>query len=122
MTKILLISADLMAASQIAGLARAANAVVEIRSALPADSGELTADLVLLDMQSLKDPPDVIVSRARELVGPLPGGHPPRIVAFGPHVWKERLAAAVAGGADAAVSRGELLGGFPALVQRWTGG
>jgi hypothetical protein len=122
MTKILLISGDLMAASQIAGLARAANADVETRSTLPADSGELAADLVLLDMQSLKDPPDLIVSRTRQLVAPPPGAHPPRIVAFGPHVWKERLAAAVAAGADAAVSRGELFGGFPALVQRWTGG
>jgi hypothetical protein len=36
-------------------------------------------------------------------------------------VAKERLAEAEAAGADATVSRGELLGGFAALVRRWVG-
>jgi Mce-associated membrane protein len=43
-----------------------------------------------------------------------------KLVAFGPHVAKERLAQAQAAGADAVVSRGELLGGFATLVRRWT--
>jgi hypothetical protein len=42
-------------------------------------------------------------------------------VAFGPHVHRQRLDDAVAAGADEAVSRGELLGSFPALVRRWMG-
>ena len=42
-----------------------------------------------------------------------------KLIAFGPHVQKERLAESVAAGADAAVSRGELLGGFQGLVRRW---
>jgi hypothetical protein len=46
-------------------------------------------------------------------------GKAARLVAFGPHVAKDRLDQAAAAGADAAVSRGELLGGFPAIVRRW---
>jgi hypothetical protein len=42
-------------------------------------------------------------------------------VAFGPHVAKDRLEQAKAAGADASVSRGELLGGFPAIVKQWCG-
>ena len=38
-----------------------------------------------------------------------------RLIAFGPHVHKQRLDDAVAAGVDEAVSRGELFGGFPAL-------
>jgi hypothetical protein len=36
-------------------------------------------------------------------------------------VAKQRLEDARAAGADEAISRGELLGGFPALVNRWCG-
>jgi hypothetical protein len=39
-------------------------------------------------------------------------------VAFGPHVWKERLEAAVAAGADAAATRGEVMEGLAALLDR----
>jgi hypothetical protein len=46
-------------------------------------------------------------------------GKAARLVAFGPHVAKERLDQAKAAGADAVVSRGEMLGGFPAIVKRW---
>ncbi len=42
-----------------------------------------------------------------------------KLIAFGPHVHKQRLDDAVAAGVDEAVSRGELLGGFPALLRRW---
>ena len=42
-----------------------------------------------------------------------------RLIAFGPHVHKQRLDDAVAAGVDEAVSRGELFGGFPALLRRW---
>jgi hypothetical protein len=45
----------------------------------------------------------------------------PRLVAFGPHVHRQRLDDACAAGADEAISRGELLGSLPALVRRWSG-
>jgi len=53
-------------------------------------------------------------------------GEPPqastaaRLIAFGPHVHRQRLDDALAAGADEAISRGELLGSFPALVRRWS--
>jgi hypothetical protein len=80
-------------------------------------------DLVLLDLQSLPGDAAVIVARALKLVErQVEGtGRTAKLVAFGPHVHKERLADAVAAGADAAVSRGELLGSFPGLVRRWLG-
>jgi hypothetical protein len=48
-------------------------------------------------------------------------GRAARLVAFGPHVAKDRLEQAKAAGADASVSRGELLGGFPAIIKQWCG-
>jgi hypothetical protein len=40
------------------------------------------------------------------------------VVAFGPHVWKERLDAAVEAGADTAATRGEVMEGLAALLDR----
>jgi hypothetical protein len=42
------------------------------------------------------------------------------VIAFGPHVWKDRLEAAVAAGADAAATRGEVMEGLMALLDRIT--
>jgi hypothetical protein len=65
------------------------------------------------------------VTRAQSLAGirgPSSTGTGTRIVAFGPHVARARLALARDAGADDVVSRGELLGGFAALLRRWLGG
>ena len=40
------------------------------------------------------------------------------IVAFGPHVAVDRLAEAAEAGADLVVSRGEVLGALPTVVER----
>jgi CheY-like chemotaxis protein len=42
---------------------------------------------------------------------------PPRIVAFGPHVHKERLAAARAAGCDQVTSRGEFFSKIDTILQ-----
>lgn len=121
MLKILLISPDLMATSRIAGLCREAGATLEtLRSLADAPHGG-PHDVVLLDLQSLADDPAVVVTRARLAVGARANadGLPPTIVAFGPHVARERLALARDAGADDVVSRGELLGGFAGLLKRW---
>ncbi|MFM7136635.1 MAG: hypothetical protein ACKO1M_06150, partial [Planctomycetota bacterium] len=78
-------------------------------------------DVVLLDLQSLPEDPAVVVTRARLAVDSqvLPAGTETTIVAFGPHVARERLALARDAGADDFVSRGELLGGFAGLLKRW---
>jgi hypothetical protein len=121
--RILLVSPDLMATSRIAGLGRAADCAVETLRSLDGSPQGGPYDLVLLDLQAVAGDPAVLVSRIRGLVEAAAGqaGRPFRLVAFGPHVAKQRLDEARAAGADDAVSRGELLGSFPALVRRWCG-
>jgi len=120
--KILLVSPDLLSTSRIAGLARPLPARVETLRSLDEEPREGPFDLVLLDLQALPGDPAVIVAGVRKKVVDAQvsaTGRGARLVAFGPHVHKERLADAVAAGADEAVSRGELLGSFAGLVRRW---
>jgi len=122
--QILLVSPDLLSTSRIAGLAREAGGRLATLRNLddPLPSG--LYDLVLLDLQAMSGDPAVLVTRVIALLNPQRESQPEklvRIVAFGPHVAKERLDQAKAAGADASVSRGELLGGFPAIVKRWCG-
>lgn len=118
---ILLVSPDLLATSRLAAAARDVPArLVTIRS-LTLEGDRIRSDiagagLILLDLGGFASDPAPVVVALRRLLGQEPT---PRIVAFGPHVARERLADAVAAGADQAVSRGELLGGFTALARRW---
>jgi CheY-like chemotaxis protein len=118
---VLLVSPDLLSTSRIAGLAREAGGRLETLRSLddPLPGGPY--DLVLLDLQAVNGDPAVLVARTLAMMEPqrTQTGKAARLVAFGPHVAKERLDQAKAAGADAAVSRGELLGGFPAIVKRW---
>lgn len=119
--QILLVSPDLMSTSRIASLARPLGGQVEtLRSLDQAPQGG-PFDLVLVDLQGLSGDAAVIVSRVRAVMAQsaAQGERPVRIVAFGPHVHKQRLDDALAAGALAAVSRGELLGSFAGLVGRW---
>jgi hypothetical protein len=121
--KILLVSPDLLSTSRIAGLAREAGGRLETLRSLddPLPGGPY--DLVLLDLQTVSGDPAVLVTRVLALIAPqrAQADRSARLVAFGPHVAKDRLDQAKAAGADASVSRGELLGGFPAIVKRWCG-
>lgn len=120
--RILLVSPDLMSTSRIAGLARPLGGQVEtLRSLDHAPQGG-PFDLVLVDLQGLPGDAAVITARVRAIMASCAaqGEVPVRIVAFGPHVHRQRLEDAIAAGALAAVSRGELLGGFAGLVSRWT--
>jgi len=121
--KILLVSPDLMATSRIAGLCREAGASLETLRSLTDSPHGGPYELVLLDLQAVAEDPAVIVTRAQSLAGSrgAAAATGPRIVAFGPHVARERLALARDAGADDVVSRGELLGGFAALLRRWLG-
>ena len=97
-----------------------ADSAAAARAALASDSDY---DLVLLDLQAVSGDPAVLVTRCLALIEPQRAqtGRTARLVAFGPHVAKDRLDQAKAAGADASVSRGELLGGFPAIVRQWCG-
>ena len=121
--QILLVSPDLLSTSRIAGLAREAGGRMETLRSLddPLPGGPY--DLVLLDLQTVNGDPAVLVTRVLAILEPqrIQTGKAARLVAFGPHVAKNRLDQAQAAGADASVSRGELRGGFSAIVKRWCG-
>jgi hypothetical protein len=121
--RILLASPDLMAGSQLASLARDANASLDTLRSLDAAPSGGPYDLLLLDLQGIAGDPAITVPRLRQLAttGEAVSARQPKLVAFGPHVAKQRLDGARAAGADDAVSRGELLGAFGALVRRWCG-
>ena len=117
---ILLISPDLMSTSKLAGLAREVNGQVETLRSLNEQPRSTHYELVLLDIQAFQEDPAVLVAKVRFLLDSI--NHKDesmRLIAFGPHVHKQRLEDAVAAGVDEAVSRGELFGGFPALLRRW---
>ena len=117
---ILLISPDLMSTSKLAGLAREVNGQVETLRSLSEQPRSTHYELVLLDIQAFQEDPAVLVAKVRFLLDSI--NHKDesmRLIAFGPHVHKQRLEDAVAAGVDEAVSRGELFGGFPALLRRW---
>jgi len=109
--RILLVSSDLMASSRLAGVARGLGDTLDVRATTPAATDD-AYDVVLLDIQSCPDPAAAIAG------GRACAGQGGRVIAFGPHVWKERLDAAVAAGADAAATRGEVMEGLAALLTR----
>ena len=119
--RILLVSPDLMAISRLASLARQAGGSLESLRSLDAGPREDGYDVVLIDLQGMAEDPALLVARVRAAVPGRAGTGSqtgPRVVAFGPHVATARLEQARAAGADEAVSRGELLGGFPAVLRR----
>ncbi len=118
--KILLISPDLMSTSKLAGLAKEAGGLLETLRSLSEQPRSKHYDLVLLDIQAFQEDPAVLVAKVRLLLDSISQKDMSmKLIAFGPHVHKQRLDDAVAAGVDEAVSRGELFGGFPALLRRW---
>jgi hypothetical protein len=119
--QVLLISPDLLSGSRIAGLTREAGGRMDTLRSLDGPLPGGPYGLVLLDLQATNGDPAVLIARCLALIETQRAqtGKAARLVAFGPHVAKERLDQAKAAGADASVSRGELLGSFPAIVERW---
>jgi len=111
--RLLLRSPDLMIASRLAGTPG---------MAVTTDPTAGPFDLVVVDLSAPGAAGD-LVTAARSLAEAQAGAGQGRavVVAFGPHVARDRLAEAAAAGADDVVSRGELLGNLPALVARWCG-
>ncbi len=107
---LLLLSSDLMAATRLSAPGVAITRVSSPAAAIPA----VEHDAVLLDLQSWPEDVPAAVARARGAAG----SHGV-VIAFGPHVWKDQLDAAVHAGVDAAVSRGEVMGGLSALLARF---
>ena len=113
---ILLVSPDLMLTSRVAGLVAGVGGRLETVSLCTATPKGSAFDLVLIDLGNLRPAPEELLTQIRTTLSQQPL---PRIVAFGPHVHKERLQAALDAGADDAVSRGELLGDFASCVRHW---
>ena len=110
--RILLVSSDLMASSRLAGVVRGGGGTLDVQATPAGVEAGAAYDVVLVDIQSCPDPAAAI-ARLRDTAGPRGA-----VIAFGPHVWKDRLEAAVAAGADAAASRGEVMEGLTALLDR----
>ncbi len=118
--RILLITPDLMIASRLAGAAVACGWALDSIVGLGATPPATGYRVAILDLQGSPAAGGDLVAHARErltTLGPQPDTGP-ALVAFGPHVAHERLAAARAAGADDVVSRGELLGAFAAVIGR----
>ncbi len=119
-TEILLLTPDLMVSSRVAGIAAAIPATIEALGPAASSPRGGPFQLIVVDLQVTGRTATALVERAKgfrdaQLAA---GGERAGIVAFGPHVAVDRLAEAAESGADLVVSRGELLGALPAVVER----
>jgi len=117
---ILLLSPDLMVSSRIAGLATAIPAtILTLAPAAAAPRGGPFA-VIVVDLQVNGQSATALLERAKGVRDgqTAAGGQRAAIIAFGPHVAVDRLTEAATAGADLVVSRGELLGALPAVVER----
>ena len=104
--RVLLLSADLMVSSRLA--AQPGVAVTTDPDAAPFDA-------VLVDLGG-STPAAERVRVARAIADRAGRGGAAPVIAFGPHVARDRLTEAAAAGADRVASRGEALGALPALL------
>jgi CheY-like chemotaxis protein len=110
--RVLLVCGDLFFSTQLRSSAEQASAHVELElqgshAALRAATGRY--DVVIVDLES----PGLDIGR---LMSSLPDLDRPRVIAFGPHVQEQRLAAARAAGCDHVVSRGQIARGIAELL------
>jgi DNA-binding response OmpR family regulator len=117
---VVLLSADLMAASRVEGAARRVGAnlrtVADVEAAA-ACCAERPVALVIVDLGTTGLNVATVVQRLKADAGE----NPPQIVAFGPHVHEALLAAADAAGCDEVLSRGEFLAQLDAVFARHSG-
>lgn len=110
----ILVSNDLMVVSRVQGAAAKASATVRTASSLAAASESLlgeAANLVIVDLGTpIADLEAHIAKLKSETTAP------PSIVAFGPHVHEDRLAAARAAGCDVVMSRGQFFAQIDTLL------
>jgi CheY-like chemotaxis protein len=114
MQRILFLTADLVFLSRATGVAAQGNSKVQLASspaALLAQAASSRADLVLLDLNTPGLDCRALVPGLRTLPSP-----PGSIVAFGPHVHEDRLAAAAEAGCDQVLTRGQFSARLDALL------
>ncbi|MCA9239952.1 MAG: response regulator transcription factor [Planctomycetales bacterium] len=100
---ILLVTTDLMAASMLAGAAKSASAELQVSSPTAAAEAVTThpPQVVIVDLGSLAGDATPVLQSIRD------ASPDARLIAFGPHVHKQKLEQAKAAGYDRVMSRGE---------------
>jgi CheY-like chemotaxis protein len=116
---ILFLTTDLLFSSRVAGAAARLGMTLRT-AATPAALIELLAaepeSLVLLDLNSSGVDPRQLAPALRA------GQNPPRaIIAYGPHVHEDRLAAATTAGCDEVLTRGQFNARMEETLAKWCG-
>lgn len=116
--RLVLLSNDLMVVSRVEGAAARIGALV--RAAAGAAKalefhGAEPADVVIVDLAISPLGLSALVNQLKSDTS-----HPMRIVAFGPHVHEDRLAAARAAGCDVVMSRGQFFAQADAILAEST--
>lgn len=110
-----LLSADLMVVSRVEGAAVQAGVELQSSGSVPRALellGESPVDLLIVDLSLPALTIDALVEKARTSQAPAL-----RIMAFGPHVHEDRLAAARTAGCDAVLSRGQFFAQVDQLLR-----
>lgn len=115
---LVLLSSDLMAASRIQGAV--ANFAARLRTVANAEQaisacGEELVSVVVVDLALPGLEIEPLVNSLKRA-----SAAPPKVVAFGPHVHENRLAAARQAGCDEVVSRGQFFAQLESILSRQT--
>jgi DNA-binding response OmpR family regulator len=113
--RLLLLSSDLMLMSAAQGAADRHRATVKVVGDPGAIAGECLADAIGLVAIDLRTPRLDVASVVEQIRAAAPAAV---ILAGGPHVQRDSLAAAAAAGCDEVVTRGQFEGRLDALVAR----
>jgi CheY-like chemotaxis protein len=112
-----LLSNDLMFSSSLSGVGTRMGAALEV----VATSEELLSraaakrfDLAIIDLTTSQLDVADLLARLRQATHP-----PTSVIAYGPHVHAEKLAAARAAGCDAVLTRGQMHNQMPEIIGRY---
>ncbi len=112
--EIVLLANDLMVVSHVQSAAAKIGATVRLAATGGAEATRLCNEdpsgVLVIDLAT----PGLDLEFVRTLKS---AAHSPRIIAFGPHVHKERLASAREAGCDRVTSRGEFFSSVDAILQ-----
>ena len=112
--EVVLLSNDLMVVSRVTGAAAASGATVRVAAngtAASALHAERRADIVVVDLGTPTFDLDQFVRDVKSNAE-----HPTCMLAFGPHVHADRLAAARSAGCDTVLSRGQFFAQVDAIM------
>lgn len=112
--KVVLLSSDLMVVSRVEGAAAQTGAKIRAASNAAAAiefCSDEQVDVLIVDLSMPALDPTALVTQLRA-----DASHSVRVVAFGPHVHEERLAAAREAGCDTVMSRGQFFSQTNAIL------